>query len=90
MRKYILNTELIGVDEAQRASLGLNPADVRANIAAAPADVPSGQTRAVSKDPKIANLQHEIDETIGVMSKNIEGMAERGERLQDLQHKTGE
>jgi hypothetical protein len=37
----------------------------------------------------MANLQREIDDTVGIMQKNIEGMAERGEHLQTLQQKTG-
>jgi vesicle-associated membrane protein 4 len=39
---------------------------------------------------KTAAIQQQIDETVGIMRDNITKVAERGERLDSLQDKTGE
>lgn len=39
---------------------------------------------------KTAAIQQQIDDTVGIMRENITKVAERGERLDSLQDKTGE
>ncbi len=39
---------------------------------------------------KTAAIQAQIDDTVGIMRENITKVAERGERLESLQDKTGE
>jgi len=39
---------------------------------------------------KTAAIQAQIDDTVGIMRENITKVAERGERLDSLQDKTGE
>jgi len=39
-------------------------------------------------NPKTAAIQAQIDDTVGIMRENITKVAERGERLDDLQDKT--
>jgi vesicle-associated membrane protein 4 len=39
---------------------------------------------------KTAAIQAQIDDTVDIMKSNINKVAERGERLDDLQDKTGE
>ena len=39
---------------------------------------------------KTAAIQAQIDDTVGIMRENITKVAERGERLDQLQDKTGE
>lgn len=41
-------------------------------------------------NPKTAAIQAQIDDTVGIMRENITKVAERGERLDSLQDKTGE
>lgn len=41
-------------------------------------------------NPKTAAIQAQIDDTVGIMRDNITKVAERGERLDSLQDKTGE
>ena len=45
---------------------------------------PGGQGNA-----KTAAIQAQIDDTVGIMRENITKVAERGERLDSLQDKTG-
>jgi len=40
-------------------------------------------------NPKTAAIQAQIDDTVGIMRENITKVAERGERLENLQDKTG-
>ena len=40
-------------------------------------------------NPKTAAIQAQIDDTVGIMRDNITKVAERGERLDSLQDKTG-
>jgi hypothetical protein len=40
-------------------------------------------------NPKTAAIQAQIDDTVGIMRDNITKVAERGERLDQLQDKTG-
>lgn len=40
-------------------------------------------------NPKTAAIQQQIDDTVGIMRENITKVAERGERLDSLQDKTG-
>ncbi|KAH9950745.1 synaptobrevin-like protein [Amylocystis lapponica] len=40
-------------------------------------------------NPKTAAIQAQIDDTVGIMRENITKVAERGERLDQLQDKTG-
>jgi hypothetical protein len=40
-------------------------------------------------NPKTAAIQAQIDDTVGIMRDNITKVAERGERLETLQDKTG-
>lgn len=47
---------------------------------------PSG---ASAGNPKTAAIQAQIDDTVGIMRENITKVAERGERLDSLQDKTG-
>ncbi|KAG9015998.1 SNAP receptor, synaptobrevin [Tulasnella sp. 427] len=47
-----------------------------------------GQTRPAPGNSKTAALQADIDRTVDLMQKNIAKVAERGERLDDLQDKT--
>lgn len=54
-----------------------------------PYDPPPGAQQA-SKDPKIARIQEEIDETKNVMRSNLENLQERGESLNTLEDKTRE
>lgn len=42
-----------------------------------------------SQNPKTAAIQQQIDDTVGIMRENITKVAERGERLDSLQDKTG-
>ncbi|KAI0916249.1 SNAP receptor, synaptobrevin [Taiwanofungus camphoratus] len=39
-------------------------------------------------NPKTAAIQQQIDDTVGIMRENITKVAERGERLDQLQDKT--
>lgn len=47
---------------------------------------PSGPSQG---NPKTAAIQAQIDDTVGIMRENITKVAERGERLDSLQDKTG-
>jgi Synaptobrevin len=49
---------------------------------------PSGPS-AGGSNPKTAAIQAQIDDTVGIMRENITKVAERGERLDSLQDKTG-
>ena len=49
---------------------------------------PSG-TPAAAGNSKTAAIQAQIDDTVGIMRENITKVAERGERLDALQDKTG-
>jgi hypothetical protein len=52
----------------------------------------SGKTLTLREVPlisQVAQLQEEIDTTVGVMRENLNKMAERGENLDHLQDKTG-
>ncbi|KAG8892453.1 hypothetical protein FRC00_012048, partial [Tulasnella sp. 408] len=52
-------------------------------------EAPSGNaTRPAPGNSKTAALQADIDRTVDLMQKNIAKVAERGERLDDLQDKT--
>jgi len=51
-------------------------------------DGPSGAGGAAPGNVKTQGLQDQINETVGIMRDNIRGVAERGERLNDLQDKT--
>jgi vesicle-associated membrane protein 4 len=42
-----------------------------------------------SSNPRTAAIQAQIDDTVGIMRENITKVAERGERLDSLQDKTG-
>ncbi|GHJ90099.1 hypothetical protein NliqN6_6501 [Naganishia liquefaciens] len=54
-----------------------------------PSGQPSaGQAGQGNKNNTTAQLQAQIDETVGVMRENIHKVAERGERLDSLQDKT--
>ncbi|KAI0090671.1 synaptobrevin-domain-containing protein [Irpex rosettiformis] len=48
---------------------------------------PSGSAPAAG-NPKTAAIQQQIDDTVGIMRENITKVAERGERLDQLQDKT--
>jgi hypothetical protein len=57
--------------------------------------VPRGGAGGSSGNPqggnnKTAAIQQQIDDTVGIMRENITKVAERGERLDSLQDKTGE
>lgn len=45
---------------------------------------------ATAGNSKTAAIQQQIDDTVGIMRDNITKVAERGERLDQLQDKTGE
>ncbi len=45
-------------------------------------------TTAGGRDDAIANVQREIDDVRGIMTRNIEGLLERGERIDLLVDKT--
>lgn len=47
------------------------------------------QKRFTNFAPKIADIQAQIDSTVDIMHQNITKVAERGERLDALQDKTG-
>ncbi|KAJ9102682.1 hypothetical protein QFC20_004954 [Naganishia adeliensis] len=49
---------------------------------------PTGQTGQPGQKNATAQLQAQIDETVGVMRENINKVTERGERLDSLQDKT--
>ncbi|KAG8968574.1 SNAP receptor, synaptobrevin [Tulasnella sp. 425] len=51
-------------------------------------EAPSGNARPAPGNSKTAALQADIDKTVDLMQKNIAKVAERGERLDDLQDKT--
>lgn len=50
----------------------------------------NGSSSNPSGNPKTAAIQQQIDDTVGIMRENITKVAERGERLDSLQDKTGE
>lgn len=45
-------------------------------------------TTSSGKDDAISNVQREIDDVRGIMTRNIEGLLERGERIDLLVDKT--
>ena len=51
---------------------------------------PSGEPGRPQGNNKTAAIQQQIDDTVGIMRENITRVAERGERLDVLQDKTGE
>ncbi len=52
--------------------------------------VPRGSSGPPAGGPsKTAAIQQQIDDTVGIMRENITKVAERGERLDTLQDKTG-
>ncbi|KAL5484173.1 hypothetical protein EMCRGX_G020625 [Ephydatia muelleri] len=53
-------------------------------------DAPHASARAGSKDPKIKQVQTQVSKVIGVMKDNISKVMERGEKLDDLEEKSGE
>ncbi|KAI1798236.1 synaptobrevin-like protein [Ganoderma leucocontextum] len=48
----------------------------------------SSSNPAGAGNPKTAAIQQQIDDTVGIMRENITKVAERGERLDQLQDKT--
>jgi hypothetical protein len=50
----------------------------------------SGATGGAGGSTQTAHIQKQIDETVSAMRDNIASVAERGERLDALQDKTGE
>lgn len=50
----------------------------------------SGSGAGGKANDKTAKIQQQIDDTVGIMRENITKVAERGERLDALQDKTGE
>lgn len=54
-----------------------------------PGGAPAGSMPSQS-NAKTAAIQAQIDDTVGIMRENITKVAERGERLDALQDKTGE
>jgi len=50
---------------------------------------PGGPGAAGPGNAKTAAIQAQIDDTVGIMRDNITKVAERGERLDSLQDKTG-
>jgi Synaptobrevin len=50
---------------------------------------PTGAGSSSGGNPKTAQIQAQIDETVGVMRDNINKVNERGENLNSLQDKTG-
>lgn len=51
--------------------------------------LPRSGSSSNSGNPKTAAIQQQIDDTVGIMRENITKVAERGERLDSLQDKTG-
>jgi hypothetical protein len=51
---------------------------------------PPAQSTGGGGNAKTAAIQAQIDDTVGIMRENITKVAERGERLDSLQDKTGE
>jgi vesicle-associated membrane protein 4 len=49
----------------------------------------SGPSNPQGGSAKTAAIQQQIDDTVGIMRENITKVAERGERLDSLQDKTG-
>jgi len=49
---------------------------------------PAGGPSRPGGNPKTAAIQAQIDDTVDIMKSNINKVAERGERLDDLQDKT--
>jgi vesicle-associated membrane protein 4 len=49
----------------------------------------SGPSNSQGGNSKTAAIQAQIDDTVGIMRENITKVAERGERLDSLQDKTG-
>lgn len=41
-----------------------------------------------NKEPRLQFIQGQVDETTGIMKKNIDAVLERGEKIEDLQSKT--
>jgi vesicle-associated membrane protein 4 len=50
---------------------------------------PAGEPARGQGTAKTAAIQAQIDDTVGIMRENITKVAERGERLDSLQDKTG-
>jgi vesicle-associated membrane protein 4 len=50
----------------------------------------ANNTQGTGGSNKTAAIQAQIDDTVGIMRENITKVAERGERLDSLQDKTGE
>lgn len=52
---------------------------------------PAGPSQGIPKEgnTKTADIQRQIDDTVGIMRNNITKVAERGEALETLQDKTG-
>ncbi|XP_076455070.1 vesicle-associated membrane protein 4-like [Babylonia areolata] len=49
---------------------------------------PKVQTGNLRGDPKLSNLRGQVDEVMGIMKDNVNRVAERGDRLEDLQDKS--
>ncbi|TDL20357.1 hypothetical protein BD410DRAFT_791163 [Rickenella mellea] len=49
-----------------------------------------GSSNPPGGNSRTADIQRQIDDTVGIMRDNINKVAERGERLDSLQDKTGE
>ncbi|KAF9465934.1 synaptobrevin-like protein [Collybia nuda] len=56
--------------------------------APAPSLSDPGPSRGPSNNPRIANIQAQIDNTVEIMKDNITKVAERGERLESLEART--
>lgn len=54
-----------------------------------PGGAPAGSMPPTGGSSKTAAIQAQIDDTVGIMRENITKVAERGERLDALQDKTG-
>ncbi len=50
----------------------------------------NGEPRPGTGNPKTAAIQDQINSTVDIMKSNINKVAERGGRIDDLQDKTGE
>lgn len=59
-------------------------------VSPTPTPAPAPRAHLDTLTPKIADIQAQIDSTVDIMHQNITKVAERGERLDTLQDKTGE
>lgn len=82
--RYPGNPDLIASDDRERRALLDGNSDDEDFFLTGP----RVKTDKLRSDPKISNLQNQVDDVVDIMKSNVSRVIERGDRLEDLQDKS--